>query len=117
MIYTALDYKDYLISKGFEVKEYNEGVYYSEMEINDCFLRLYFGEYDCDDNPRLQGYLVADRDDLFDKLWKCPLSVRLPFDEADVEKYLKFLASEEGFEYSNQFMFRNVETRKIPLDE
>lgn len=117
MIYTALDYKNYLTSKGFEVKEYNEGVYFSKIEISSCFLRLYFGEYDCDDNPRLQGYLVADRDDLFDKISKCPMSVRFPFDETEVEKYLKFLASEEGFEYSKQFMFRNVEIRKIPLDD
>jgi hypothetical protein len=56
----------------------------------------------------IDGKFAADHVDCFDKWSKCPLVVKLPENEEEllaILEHLKFLASEEGYNWSNSYSY------------
>ena len=62
----------------------------------------------------LQGRFAADNEKCFNKWSQCPLCVTIPTDFATLEKHLKFLASEEGFQHSTSFEY--LDNRVLPFE-
>lgn len=62
-------------------------------------------------------YLHADHVECFDKESKCPLSIRLPKNTAELQhltERLRFWGSPEGFEISNNYEHEKYDTNEYP---
>jgi hypothetical protein len=66
---------------------------------------------------RQSPYIYVDHKDCFDKESKCPLSMRLPLDDQELDylaERLRFWGSKKGFEISNNFQHELYDNNEYP---
>lgn len=89
-------------------------VHHIKLRINNVYFETFFSDDGSNYHPIVYRAIVADRKDCFDKITRCCLRMSFPFDENELFNHLRFLSSDDGFKYSNEYEYLDLNKRRMP---